>query len=149
MEIISPSFSDGQTIPEPYTCNGKNISPPLEFNDIPEKAKSLILTVDDQDAPNKWVHWLVFNIPVTTVSVKGGQIPEGGVEGLANNKTFGYEGPCPKYFSGTHHYVFTLFALDTKLEIPKESDKQAVLTASAGHIIAQAHLIGTQLGKME
>lgn len=99
MKISSPAFEDGTLIPSRYTCDGPNISPPLVFEDVPEGAKTLVLLVEDVDAPaNPWVHWLVFNIPATTLNVPEGMIPPGGKEGLANNNTYGYEGPCPRYF---------------------------------------------------
>jgi Raf kinase inhibitor-like YbhB/YbcL family protein len=114
--------------------------------EIPEQTQSLVLIVADQDAPNHWIHWLVFNIPPTTQKVKAHEIPEGGIEGLANNNTFGYEGPCPRYFKGTHHYTFTLYALDALLPLPKTSDAAAITQAMAGHVLEKAELVGIQTG---
>jgi Raf kinase inhibitor-like YbhB/YbcL family protein len=99
--------------------------------------------VEDRDAtPDPWVHWLVFNIPPTTTVVPAGHIPAGGTEGIANGGTHGYEGPCPKYFSGTHHYHFQLFALDTVLELPATADKTQVAASMQGHLIGSATLVG-------
>jgi len=106
-------------------------------------AKSLVLLVEDLDAePEPWTHWLVFNIPPTTTQVIAGKVPLDSVEGLANGGTHPYEGPNPKYFTGVHHYKFTLYALDALLDLPAESDKKAVLPAMEGHVIDQAVLTG-------
>src|SRR5690242_3198491 len=111
MEITSV-FDPGESIPRPYTCLGENSSPPLQFRDLPEGTESLVLIFEDVDAtPGPWTHWMVFDIPSTTRYTEAGAIPEGGTEGLANNHSFGYEGPCPKYFKGTHHYWLRLYAL--------------------------------------
>jgi Raf kinase inhibitor-like YbhB/YbcL family protein len=147
MQITSPIFQNGETVPLPYTCNGPNQNPPLQFHDVPPDAQSLVLTVEDADAPAMpWVHWLVFNIPATTTQTFANSIPIGGVEGLANGGTFGYEGPCPKYFLGTHHYHFHLYALDTMLDLPPQSDRKAVLAAMEGHVLAHAVMIGLAEG---
>jgi Raf kinase inhibitor-like YbhB/YbcL family protein len=148
MQIISPAFQSGQPVPQPYTCKGGNVNPPLEFRDIPLYTQSLVLMLEDVDAPaNPWVHWLVFNIPPTTTQCSANTLPEGATEGIANGGTFGYEGPCPKYFNGLHHYHFKLYALDTVLDIPAESDRQVVLRAMAGHVLAEALLIGLAEGE--
>ncbi|SFC75879.1 hypothetical protein SAMN05421747_12357 [Parapedobacter composti] len=143
MEITS-TFENDQEIPVRYTCMGLNISPPFTFHYVPSAAKSLVLIVEDVDAtPAPWRHWHVFNIPPATTSVAEGTVPAGGTEGLCNNHTFGYEGPCPKYFSGTHHYWFRLYALDTMLDLPPESEPDEVLNAMQGHLLETATLIGT------
>jgi Raf kinase inhibitor-like YbhB/YbcL family protein len=145
MRITSPAFGEGEHVPTPYTCNGPNTSPPLQFHDVPPDAASLVLILEDVDAPaNPWVHWLVFNIPAATREFA----PAGfsGTEGLANGGTFGYEGPCPKYFLGTHHYHFKLYALDKMLELSAEVDRVMVLGAMDGHVLADATLIGLAEG---
>ncbi|SEP26505.1 YbhB/YbcL family Raf kinase inhibitor-like protein [Nitrosovibrio sp. Nv6] len=143
MFINSPAFRDSSNVPTPHTCAGENISPPLELGDLPAETKSLVLVVEDRDAtPVPWIHWLVFNIPPTTTSVPAGHIPEDGTEGIANGGTHGYEGPCPKYFSGTHHYHFQLFALDTVLDLPATADKTQVAASMQDHIIDSATLVG-------
>ncbi|SHL74806.1 phospholipid-binding protein, PBP family [Nitrosospira sp. Nsp11] len=143
MFITSPVFHDRTDVPTRHTCNGENISPALEFRDLPAGTKSLVLIVEDVDAtPDPWIHWLVFNIPPTTASVSAGHIPEGSTEGIANGGTHGYEGPCPKYFSGTHHYHFRLFALDTVLDLPATADKTQVAASMQDHLIDSATLVG-------
>lgn len=143
MFIASPVFSNRTLVPTPHTCTGENISPPFEFGDLPARTKSLVLVVEDRDAtPEPWIHWLVFNIPPTTTSVPAGHIPAGGTEGIANGGTHGYEGPCPKYFSGTHHYYFQLFALDTVLDLPASADKSQVAENMQAHVIDSTTLVG-------
>ncbi|WP_207425923.1 YbhB/YbcL family Raf kinase inhibitor-like protein [Pedobacter sp. SYSU D00535] len=140
---IKSAFEHNQEISKPYTCLGPNISPPLQFEDIPQEAESFVLIIEDVDAtPKPWTHWMVFNIPAVTQSVEEGKVPLGGVEGLCNNHTFGYEGPCPRYFQGTHHYWFRLYALDTMLDLPAASEREDVEKAMEGHIVAQAELLG-------
>jgi Raf kinase inhibitor-like YbhB/YbcL family protein len=141
MKITSPVFKNGESIPEKYTCEGENISPPLDFIDVPSSAKSLVLMVEDPDAMAKpWVHWLIFNIPPNTKKFKENSIAEGAMEGLSNGNTFGYEGPCPP--EGVHHYFFNLYALDTRLNISEATDRKAMLREMKGHIVAEAQLIG-------
>ena len=141
MKITSTAFQKDSSIPEKYTCEGENISPPLSFSDVPPEAKSMVLMIEDPDAPAKpWVHWLVFNIPPHTKSFEENSIPEGAIEGLCNGNTFGYEGPCPP--ESEHRYFFKLYALDKVLKIPNESNRTAVLKEMEGHIISQAQLIG-------
>jgi Raf kinase inhibitor-like YbhB/YbcL family protein len=143
MRIASPAFFDGASVPALYTCSGENISPPFEFSDFPSATQSLVLVVEDRDAtPQPWIHWLVFNIPPATTIVPPGLIPEGGIEGIANGGTHGYEGPCPKYFGRTHHYHFQLHALDITLDLPASADKSQVTAAMQDHVIASAVLVG-------
>jgi len=137
-------FEQSQEIPIPYTCLGANISPPLQFEDIPPNTKSFVLLIEDIDAkPIPWRHWHVFNIPVTTTTVQAGEVPEGGVEGLCNNHTFGYEGPCPKYFQGIHRYRFRLYAISMLLALPPASEPDDILKHIESHILDTAELIGT------
>ncbi len=147
MRITSPAFQDQTAVPPAHTCLGENISPPLQFGSIPARARSLVLIVEDRDAtPRPWVHWLVFDIPPSTTSVPAGKIPTDGTEGLANGGTHGYEGPCPRYFDGTHRYHFQLFALDIMLGLPEDSDKARVRAAMQDHVIDYAALVGLQEG---
>ena len=143
MKITSPLFQYGEDVPQPNTCLGTNINPPLSFENVPDNTQSLVLIFEDVDAtPKPWTHWMLFNIPVTTKQIEQGKIPEGATEGLANNHSFGYEGPCPKYFKGTHHYWFRLYALDTVLHLPAATEREDVETAMQQHIIAKAELLG-------
>ena len=140
---IKSTFQHNEEILKPNTCLGKNINPPLEFEDIPEGTKSLVLIFEDVDAtPKPWTHWMLFNIPPSVTKIEEGTIPEGATEGLANNHSFGYEGPCPRYFSGTHHYWFRLYALDTVLDLPKNSEREDVEERMKDHVIEKAELLG-------
>ncbi|MBU0469901.1 MAG: YbhB/YbcL family Raf kinase inhibitor-like protein [Nanoarchaeota archaeon] len=140
MEILSSAFDDGDEIPIKYTCDDEDISPPLEFSDIPEEAKSLVLILDDPDAPKEtWTHWLVFNIPVNATEVDEGKEPKG-TAGENSWGKLGYGGPCPP--DGEHKYIFKLFALDLKLDLPEGSNKNDVEAAMEGHILEKAELIG-------
>lgn len=139
MELKSAAFSDKGDLPPKYTCDGANVNPPLTINNIPGSAKSLALIVDDPDAPRgDWVHWVVWNIPVTET------IDEDSVPGEQGVNDFGaniYKGPCPP--SGTHRYFFKAYALDAMLNLPKSTTKAGMEKAMRGHILAKAELIGT------
>jgi Raf kinase inhibitor-like YbhB/YbcL family protein len=140
---IRSTFDDNQLVPEVNTCLGQNISPALQFEDIPAGTRSLVLIFEDVDAtPKPWTHWMLFNIPPTVTAVQEGTIPDGATEGLANNHSFGYEGPCPRYFKGTHHYWFRLFALDMVLDLPENSEREDVEEKMKDHIIEKAELLG-------
>jgi Raf kinase inhibitor-like YbhB/YbcL family protein len=128
-------------MPLVYTCLDANINPPLVIDDVPENTVSFVLIFEDVDAqPKAWTHWLLFNIPPLTRIVHEGQIPAGATEGLANNHSFGYEGPCPRFFSGTHHYWFRLYALDAMLDLGADSEREAVESAMQGHVLSEAFL---------
>ena len=143
MELKSPLFKHGETIPEPYTCLGPNVNPPLQIENIPSNTKSLVLVFEDADAtPKPWTHWMLFNIPPSTTLIKEASIPKGATESLANNHSFGYEGPCPKYFKGTHHYWFRLYALDAQLDLPAATEREEVEEKMKDHIIEKAELLG-------
>lgn len=143
MQITCPVFQYGEEVPQKYTCLGPNINPPLEFSNIPADAQSLVLLFEDVDAtPKPWTHWMLFDIPATTAHIKEGTIPDGAMEGLANNHSFGYEGPCPKYFKGTHHYWFRLYALNEKLNLPPATEREEVEEKMKNYIIAKAELLG-------
>lgn len=140
MKILSTAFANQQPIPDQYTCKGENISPPLQFLDVPNQTKSFVLIVDDPDAPNgDFVHWVVFNIPATTTEVAENTSPTG-VEGQTGFGKNEYGGPCPP--SGTHRYFFRLYALDSMLQLPEDVDKQALVAAMQNHIIDQSELVG-------
>src|SRR5438034_496210 len=110
MTISSAAFRNNSPIPSKYSCEGDNISPPLFLKNVPSHAKSLTLLVEDPDAPTGlWVHWVVINIPLSVRMFEEGKAPEGAVEGINSSDTKGYQGPCPP--SGTHRYLFKLYAL--------------------------------------
>ena len=136
------SVFDKGSIPSKYTCDGKNINPPLEISGTPEKAKSLVLIIEDPDAPAKtWVHWLVWNIPVNTKIIKENSVPKNAVQGVNDFGKNNYGGPCPP--SGTHRYLFKIYALDIFLKLPENSTKQDVKDAMKKHIIDKAILQGS------
>lgn len=141
MKITSPAFENNGKIPSKYTCDGENISPPLKFSEIPENTKSLVLIVDDPDAPSgTWAHWIVYNIDPSVREVMENDIPFGGIEGKTTSGNVSYEGPCPP--SGTHRYFFKLYALDINLGIIGTPTKKDLEEAMKGHILGESELIG-------
>ncbi len=141
MILFSPAFGDNEQIPQKYTCDGENINPLLEIKEIPVGAQDLVLIVDDPDAPGGlWAHWLVWNIDPKITEIKENSVPEGAVEGRTSFGHSGYGGPCPP--SDVHRYFFRLYALDIKLELGREIEKERLEQAMAGHIIAQTEIIG-------
>ena len=143
MKLTSPAFQHQQKIPRKYTCDGENINPPLVFVDVPQAARSLVLIVDDPDAPRgTWVHWVVYNIHPAVREVKEHSVPRDGIEGLTSSGKPGYAGPCPP--SGTHRYFFKLYALDAMLvfDQPQRVDKKMVEESMKDHILEQAELVG-------
>ncbi len=142
MKVESQAFENGGEVPSKYTCDGENIIPPLVFSEVPEKARSLVLIVDDPDSPTGvWNHWTVWNINPKVIGVPEGMVPEGAMEGKTTFGSIGYGGPCPG--KGRHRYFFKLYALDTDLKIPPGSPKEILLEAIAGRVIAQAEISGT------
>ena len=148
MQISATAFDDGGEIPRRYTCQGEDRSPELHFSGVPADARSLVLIVDDPDAPDPaapkmtWVHWLLYNLPPTSKSLPTAvaDLPAGTLAGLNDWQRTGYGGPCPPI--GRHRYFFKLYALDLLLDDLKSPDKPALLAAIEGHVIAQATLIG-------
>mgnify|MGYP003725212303 FL=1 len=144
MKITSSAFSDGALIPIKYTCDGDDISPPLVWSDIPENTASFVLINDDPDAPvGTWDHWILFNLEgKTTELAENVDLSKlAGVQlGRNSWRRNDYGGPCPPY--GTHRYFFKLYALDRKLDLPAGSSKQDIKKAMAGHILAEAELLG-------
>jgi len=138
LDICSTAFKSGAVMPAKYTCDGLNISPPLEIKNIPQAAKSLVLIMDDPDAPGgEWVHWVVWNIPVTH-HLKENDIH--GVEGLNDFKQHRYGGPCPP--SGLHRYLFKIYALNDLLDLPAHTRKYELEKAMSGHIIGFGEISG-------
>jgi Raf kinase inhibitor-like YbhB/YbcL family protein len=140
MELSSPSFENGETIPIKYTKKGENISPPLIFSNVPENAKSLVLIMDDPGGPLiTFVHWLVWNIPPNTTKIMEREkiiYPQG----KNTLRKHGYVGPCPPF--GTHRYFFKLYALDKTIDLEPGANKKKLERAISKHIIAEAKLIG-------
>ncbi len=138
LRVTSTAFEANQAIPSTYSCEGKDINPPIDIGDIPEKARSLALIVDDPDAPGKtWVHWVVWNIPITH-HIKENNVP--GEQGWNDFKRINWGGPCPP--SGTHRYFFKVYALDSLLQLPPKATKKNLEQAMGEHILAYGELIG-------
>ena len=141
MKIISRAFEEGESIPDKYTCTGKDISPPLEFKEVPQKAESLVLVVDDPDAPSgTWLHWTVWNIKPSTGKIKEDSVPAGAVEGITDFGEPGYGGPCPP--SGEHRYRFKVFALSRKLNLEQGAEKEELERAMEDYVIEKDTLVG-------
>jgi len=139
--LRSPAFGDGQPIPSKYTCDGEDISPPIAIEQIPKEAVSLVLIVEDPDAPNgTWDHWVVFNIPPSTTRIAEGEPPVG-VQGRSSWNKAAYGGPCPP--AGEHRYVFKVYALDSLLRLSEQATKSDVLEMMKGHILTIGKLTGT------
>jgi Raf kinase inhibitor-like YbhB/YbcL family protein len=145
MRLDSPAFSDGGEIPPAYTCDDEDRAPPLVWSGVPDNAQSLVLIVDDPDAPDPaapkrvWVHWVVYNL-APSLNGLNGALPGDSLEGLNDWKQTGYRGPCPPI--GRHRYFFKLYALDTQLPEIHHATKGKIEQAMAGHVLAQAQLIG-------
>ena len=151
LTISSTAFTDQGEIPKKYTCEGDDIAPPLQWSGVPEQARSLVLVVDDPDAPDPkaprttWVHWVLYNLPPTDGGLPEGvtpaDLPTGTEEGVNDWKRTGYGGPCPPI--GRHRYFHKLYALDTEFEGLHEPTKASVEAAMEGHVLASSELVGT------
>lgn len=149
MEITvkSPAFEQGKPIPEEYTCDGRNISPPLRWSNIPEEAQSLAMIVDDPDAPRgTFTHWIIWNIPPDLAEFsanvdKEKMLPNGARQGINDAGKIGYTGPCPP--SGTHRYFFKVYALDSTIDLAPGANRKQIDDALRGKTIAQGELMGT------
>jgi hypothetical protein len=146
MVITCPAFPPGEMIPAVYTCDGQDLSPPLQWAEAPPGTRSLALISDDPDAPvGTWVHWVVWNIPATVNSLEENQpkkesLPGGARQGTNDFRRIGYGGPCPP--SGTHRYTFRLYALDTTLDLPASTTRAQLEKAMKRHVLAEAELMG-------
>jgi Raf kinase inhibitor-like YbhB/YbcL family protein len=139
--VSSSAFPSGGKIPDQFTCKGANINPPLQFSGFPAGAKSLVLIVDDPDAPGGlFTHWLVWNIDPAATQISQKSIPAGAVEGTNDFGKTGYGGPCPP--SGTHRYFFRLVALNQKLDLKSGAKRRELDKAIAGQVIARGELMG-------
>jgi Raf kinase inhibitor-like YbhB/YbcL family protein len=152
IHIESQAFASGGTIPKLYTCDGKDVSPPLTWSGIPENARSLALICEDPDAPRgTWTHWVLFDLPAN-VGGLGEGVPaqervtvaaagETAVQGKNDFGMTGYGGPCPP--SGSHRYFFRIYALDTELGLGPKTTRQDLLRSIKGHVLAEGELMGT------
>jgi len=148
IQVTSTAFADGQSIPGKYTCDGSDVSPPLQWSNAPANAKSFALIVDDPDAPvGTWVHWVIYDLPTGTSAlpenVAKSQYAAGNAkQGLNDFKSLGYGGPCPPP-GKAHRYFFKLYGLDTVLDLKPGVTKKDLLKAMEGHVLAQGQLVGT------
>jgi Raf kinase inhibitor-like YbhB/YbcL family protein len=143
MNVTSTAFENEQPIPSKYTCDGDDISPPLAWTAGPEGTAAYALIMDDPDAPRgTWVHWVAWNIHARSLPES---VPPGESASLSQGQNSwpkpGYGGPCPP--SGTHRYYFKIYALDGNLDLGPETDKDALISAMQGHVLARAELMGT------
>ena len=148
MKLMSPAFNNGEALPKKYTCDDKNVNPPLRWESAPAGTKSFALIMDDPDAPatkpEPWVHWVVFNIPSSYTKLDENvalHTINGAKQGLTNSGKSEFHGACPP--SGAHRYYFKLYALDTMLDLPDGVSKKDLLNAMKNHILAQAELMAT------
>ena len=145
-ELTSTAFAAGERIPGKYTCDGEDISPPLQWSNAPGDTQSFALIADDPDAPiGTWVHWVLYNLPGETRALPqavppDADLPDGSRHGKSSWGRLSYGGPCPP--GGTHRYFFKLYALDTVLDLPAGASKEQLLQAMEGHILAQTELMG-------
>jgi Raf kinase inhibitor-like YbhB/YbcL family protein len=149
--LSSPAFAPGEEIPAPFTCEGRDVSPALDWSGVPEAARSLVLIVDDPDAPDPkapkmtWVHWVLYNLPPGSRGLAEGvtpdALPAGTRQGLNDWKRTGYGGPCPPI--GRHRYFHKLYALDAELPDLGAATKAQVEAAMEAHVLARAELMGT------
>jgi Raf kinase inhibitor-like YbhB/YbcL family protein len=146
LSITSTAFKQGERIPAKYTCDGSDISPGLEWSDVPEGTRSFTLIADDPDAPvGTWIHWVLYNVPGETRSLpeavpSDASLPDGSRQGKNSWGRPSYGGPCPP--RGTHRYFFRLYALDTVLQLRSGVSEGDLLKAMKGHILAEAELMG-------
>jgi Raf kinase inhibitor-like YbhB/YbcL family protein len=142
IKLTSSAFQNTQPIPEKYSCRGESVNPPLSISGVPKAAQSLVLIVDDPDAPSgDWVHWLLWNISPDTSLIAENSVPKDAVVGLNDYNHNKYDGPCPP--RGMHKYVFKLYALDIKLSLDQNSRKGDLEKTMNGHILDQTKLSGT------
>jgi len=146
LELTSTAFAAEEPIPRKYTCDGEDISPPLQWSDPPQDTRGFALIADDPDAPvGTWVHWVLYNLPAETCTLPeavppDADLPDGSRHGKNSWPWLGYGGPCPP--SGTHRYFFKLYALDMMLDLASGASKKQLLQAMEGHILGQAELMG-------
>ncbi|MBW8684586.1 YbhB/YbcL family Raf kinase inhibitor-like protein [Chitinophaga rhizophila] len=139
LKVTSSAFNHEGMIPAKYTCEGEEVNPPLQIDQIPSGTRSLVIIMEDPDAPNgTFDHWLVWNIPPASAMIGGDSVP--GICGKNGGGNTGYYGPCPP--SGQHRYFINVYALDTMLELEGGADKAALRSAMEGHIVAEGVLMG-------
>jgi hypothetical protein len=141
MNITSPAFTHNESLPGKYTCDSEGINPPLKISGVPQNAKSLVLILDDPDAPaGTYTHWTVWNIDPKTEEIQENSVPKGAIEGITSSGETGYRPPCPP--SGAHRYTFKLYALDTTLDLDSSAKVQDIESAMKDRILESSELIG-------
>ena len=148
LSLASTAFAEGKPIPQKYTCQGSDVSPPLAWANVPANTKSFVLIADDPDAPaGTWVHWVLFDLPSTATALpedvaKTQYVAGNAKQGINDFHRLGYGGPCPPA-GKPHRYFFKLYALDTMLDLKPGATKRDVEAAMNGHVLAEGQLIGT------
>jgi len=141
MILTSPEFGNLEEIPAKFTCDGQGVNPTLDIADVPEQAESLVLIVEDPDAPRgTFVHWVMFNIDPATARIPEGDAPADAVEAATSAGKRGYTPPCPP--SGTHRYFFKLYALDTAVDLPEFITADQLIHRVKKHVIEETELVG-------
>ncbi len=142
MKLTSQSFEEGGSIPTECTCDGNNITPELEIYEVPAEARSLVLILEDPDAPSgTFVHWTLWNVDPLTERISHRALPSGSEEGKTSRGKVGYSGPCPPP-GPAHRYYYKLFALDKVLDLQEGASTAELSGATEGHVIAQSELMG-------
>ncbi len=147
ISVLAEGFNEGDTIPDEFTCNGKNISPSISWKGIPAGTESITLIMDDPDAPRgTFVHWVIYNMPARTRDLPKGMpnnktLADGSMQGMTDFGRPGYGGPCPPP-GKPHRYFFKVYALDMKINLPAGASKSQVESAMKGHILAEGVLMG-------
>jgi Raf kinase inhibitor-like YbhB/YbcL family protein len=143
IELTSRAFDDGGTIPERFSCDGEDVSPPLAWTGVPDDARELALLVDDPDAPGgTFVHWALFNVPADRNEIAAGEVPQGARQGENSRGDAGYAGPCPPEGDEPHHYEFTLYALSSPVDLPDGAAADAVRAAVGRVAVARGQIVG-------
>lgn len=151
LQVESPAFKANEAIPRKHTGDGADVSPEIHWSGIPKDARQLALICDDPDAPSPepWVHWVIYQIPISATGLAENlpktetvQIPEGAVQGKNSWNTVGYRGPAPPKGHGVHHYHFRVYALSQPLDIGPGKTKAELLAAMKGHVLAEGELVG-------
>ncbi|MGQ9857166.1 MAG: YbhB/YbcL family Raf kinase inhibitor-like protein [Thermodesulfobacteriota bacterium] len=148
MELRSKALKEGQSIPRKHTCDGPDLSPPLEWSDVPQGTNAFALLMEDPDAATgSWVHWLLYDLPAEARSLPEGvspteTLPRGGAQGKNDFGRIGYGGPCPPP-GRPHRYFFRLYALSSRVNLPPGASKEQLLRAMEGNVKAEAQLMGT------
>lgn len=143
MQLTSTVFTNNDPLPIIYTCKGQGINPPLVFSDVPEKTKSFVMIMNDPDAVHgDFIHWVIFDIPSNVRTIAQNSYPTGSVQALNSAGQNGYTAACPPDGTGTHRYIFTLYAIDTVLTLTTNMQAEDIKQAMTGHILSQTSLTG-------